>query len=110
MPVPHFRRVAVGELNNEVGGGAMNTLFNVGDIDGDGRPDIFTSGRNGRMAWFRNGGDKAWERHIVGEVDNQECGGLAKETEQHVPHPQKTADGGQRRARGGRVRACLVGW
>jgi len=77
MPVPHFRRVAVGELNNEVGGGAMNTLFNVGDIDGDGRLDIFTSGRNGRMAWFRNGGDKAWERHIVGEVDNQECGGLA---------------------------------
>lgn len=77
MPVPQFRRVAIGELNNEIEGGGMNTLFNVGDLNADGRPDLFTSGRNGHMAWFENRADGTWERHTIAEINNQECGGLA---------------------------------
>jgi hypothetical protein len=75
MGVPRFTRTVIGELENEIG--RMNTLFNVGDLNADGRPDVFTSGRSGRMAWFENKGDGRWERHIVNEVVNQECGGLA---------------------------------
>jgi hypothetical protein len=75
MAAPRFTRKVIGELDN---GQDMNTLFNVGDINGDGRIDIFTSGRNGRMAWFENrAGGLEWERHIVDAVSNQECGGLA---------------------------------
>ena len=55
----------------------MNTLFNVGDLNQDGRIDIFTSGRNGRMVWFENRSDGSWQRHIVADVTHQECGGLA---------------------------------
>lgn len=77
MSKPSFTRVCIGELENETGNGAMNTLFNVSDLNGDGRPDIFTSGRNGRMAWFENRADGTWTRHIVDEVRHQECGGLA---------------------------------
>src|SRR5579871_1224514 len=77
MPVPRFRRVAIGELNNDFESGAMNTLFTVGDLNRDGRIDIFTSGRNGQMAWFENRADGTWARHLIDEVRNQECGGLA---------------------------------
>ncbi len=78
MPKPSFIRRVIGELDNEVGGSPMNTLFNVADLNGDGRLDLFTSGRNGRMAWFENPGDMGeWTRHIVGDVTYQECGGLA---------------------------------
>jgi hypothetical protein len=78
MGKPSFTRIEIGELENEVGSGAMNTLFNVGDLNGDGRTDIFTSGRNGRIAWFENKGEgRPWERHIIDEVTDQECGGLA---------------------------------
>lgn len=78
MPVPRFTKVIIGELENEVGPAPMNTLFNVGDLNADGRPDIFTSGRDGRMAWFENTGDPhSWRRHIIGEVERQECGGVA---------------------------------
>lgn len=78
MPCPKFIRKQIGELENTVGSSAMNTLFNVADVNQDGRLDIFTSGRNGRMAWFENRGDgQAWERHIIAPVEKQECGGLA---------------------------------
>ena len=78
MGIPRFTRKVIGTLENDGAGGAMNTLFNVGDLNGDGRPDIFTSGRNGRMAWFENRGEgQEWVRHLIGDVTNQECGGLA---------------------------------
>jgi hypothetical protein len=74
MSVPTFTRVCIGELDNAPD---MNTLFNVADLNRDGRPDIFSTGRNGLMAWFENAGSGIFERHIVDEVVNQECGGLA---------------------------------
>ncbi|HET6381816.1 MAG TPA: VCBS repeat-containing protein [Armatimonadota bacterium] len=74
MSVPTFTRVCIGELDNAP---EMNTLFNVGDINRDGRPDIFSTGRSGMMAWFENRGDGSFERHAVDEVVRQECGGLA---------------------------------
>lgn len=77
MSVPRFVRTVIGELENEVGPAPMNTMFNVGDLNADGRPDIFTTGRDGRMAWFENRPDGSWVRHIVGPVERLECGGLA---------------------------------
>jgi hypothetical protein len=74
MTIPSFTRVCIGELNNAPD---MNTLFNVADLNRDGRPDIFSSGRNGLMAWFENRGDGTFVRHIVDQVTSQECGGLA---------------------------------
>ena len=76
MSAPCFARVEIGELENKVGPSPMNTLFNVGDVNGDGWTDIITSGRDGRMAWFENKLGRGWERHIVAEVAGQECGGL----------------------------------
>ncbi len=75
MGQPGFTRKVIGELENEAGG--MNTLFNIADLNGDDRMDVFTSGRSGQMAWFENRSDGTWERHIVDNVANQECGGLA---------------------------------
>ena len=77
MSGPKFTRTIIGEIENEVGGSRMNTLFNVGDLNRDGRIDIFTSGRNGRMVWFENYADGSWQRHLVADVTHQECGGLA---------------------------------
>lgn len=74
MSVPTFTRVCIGELDNTPD---MNTLFNVGDLNADGKPDLFSSGRNGLLAWFENRGDGTFTRHVVGPVQNQECGGLA---------------------------------
>lgn len=78
MPVPTFRKQVVGEVINNVGGGQMNTFMGIGDIDGDGLPDIAVSGRNGRMVWLRNPGKptgRAWEHHVVADIAVQECGG-----------------------------------
>ncbi len=77
MPIPRFRRTTIGELDNSGDGGDMNTLFNVADLNRDGRPDIFTSGRDGKMAWFENRPDGSWVRHIVSRISHQECGGQA---------------------------------
>ncbi|MGQ9525132.1 MAG: FG-GAP repeat domain-containing protein [Armatimonadota bacterium] len=78
MGKPSFTRRVIGELDNSALGGDMNTFFTVADINGDGRPDIVVCGRSGRMAWFENKGPgRSWERHIVAEVANQECGGVA---------------------------------
>jgi len=72
---PEFERIAIGELDNAP---EMNTLLNVADINQDGRTDVLVSGRNGLMGWFENRGDgQPWVRHIIDEVTNQECGGLA---------------------------------
>lgn len=77
MPVPSFRREVIGVLDNDHPTAPMNTLFQVADLNSDGRLDIFTSGRDGQMAWFENRGGGAWERHLVAPVTCQECGGLA---------------------------------
>jgi hypothetical protein len=77
MSKPSFSKKVVGELKNETGKGAMNTFFTLGDINADGWTDIVVSGRNGQMAWFENKrGSGEWERHVVDEVENQECGGV----------------------------------
>lgn len=77
MPIPRFVRTVIGELNNDGPNAPMNTLFQIGDLNRDGRMDIFTSGRDGAMAWFENRADGGWTRHIIAPVACQECGGLA---------------------------------
>ncbi len=77
MPVPRFVREVIGELDNDCPTAPMNTLFQIADLNQDGRVDLFTSGRDGRMAWFENLGGRRWKRHIVAPVTRQECGGLA---------------------------------
>ncbi len=74
MGAPAFTRVCIGELDN---GAEMNTLFNVADLNRDGRMDIFSAGRSGVMVWFENKGGGKWERHLIDRVRRQECGGLA---------------------------------
>lgn len=74
MGAPAFTRVCIGELDN---GAEMNTLFNVADLNRDGRIDIFSAGRSGIMVWFENKGGGKWERHLIDQVRRQECGGLA---------------------------------
>jgi len=76
MAVPRFTKVVIGELENDIPPGAMNTFLAVGDINADGRPDIVLSGRHGRMAWFENpGAGGEWRRHLMADVRNMECGG-----------------------------------
>lgn len=78
MATPTFTRRMVGELDNSPFNCEMNTFFQVGDINHDGRMDIVISGRDGQMAWFQNNGEtQNWTRHIVDKVSHQECGGVA---------------------------------
>jgi hypothetical protein len=77
MSAPSFTRKVIGEIDNSEGGATMNTFFTTGDVNQDGRVDIVVSGRSGKMVWFENkGAGQEWERHLVDEVQNLECGGL----------------------------------
>jgi hypothetical protein len=55
----------------------MNTMVTVGDINGDGLPDIAIAGGSGKLAWFENPGarDGGWKDHPIAMVDKVECGG-----------------------------------
>jgi hypothetical protein len=77
MSAPSFTRTLIGEIDNSDSGATMNTFFTTGDINQDGRTDIVVSGRSGKMVWFENRGEgQAWERHLIDEIQNLECGGL----------------------------------
>lgn len=75
MAVPRFEKRIIGTLENAHGAGGMNTMLAVGDLSGNGLPDVAISGRSGLMAWFENRGGDEWPMHIIAEVKNQECGG-----------------------------------
>ncbi|MDR1286515.1 MAG: VCBS repeat-containing protein [Treponema sp.] len=78
MANPRFRRQVIGEFKNDTGIARMNTLSCTGDFNRDGKMDFAVCGRNGKMAWFENTGDRTeWIYHPVAEVKNQECGGRA---------------------------------
>ncbi len=73
MPKLRFAKRVVAEVRNE---GQINTFHAVGDINGDGRPDIVVSGRNGRLVWLENTGERTpWPEHFVDDAANMECGG-----------------------------------
>ncbi|MFD1674754.1 FG-GAP repeat domain-containing protein [Alicyclobacillus fodiniaquatilis] len=72
-----FTKRVVGRVENAIGGGQMNTLLAVGDINQDGLLDLVVSGRNGKMIWLENKGNQApWTEHFLDEASNMECGGI----------------------------------
>ena len=76
MAKPVFRKKIIGELVNDTGPGKMNVLSCVGDINGDGLPDVIVSGRNGAMAWYENrGASGEWVMHHLADIRGLECGG-----------------------------------
>jgi len=80
MEAPTFTKVTIGRLENDIPPGAMNTFSAVGDLNGDRRPDVVVSGRNGRMVWFENTGHRdMWPMHEVDDVEAMECGGAVRD-------------------------------
>jgi hypothetical protein len=74
LPAPQFTKKAIGQLVNDKA--AFNTFSAVGDINGNGRPDVVLCGRIGNLAWFENpGNDGEWKRHLIDDTERIECGG-----------------------------------
>jgi len=73
-----YLRKAVGEIVNPDGVAAMNLLCVVGDVNGDGLPDIVIAPRSGRMVWFENPGgiQGDWPMHLMDHVRFVEAGGV----------------------------------
>jgi hypothetical protein len=78
MARPKFTKTVIAQIVNNVPPEPMNLLFAAGDINGDGRPDLVVSGRNGRMVWLENPGrEGGWAEHLVDDsVEKLERGGL----------------------------------
>ena len=77
MGKPVFIKRVVGEVINDASPAPMNTFSTVGDVNGDGLPDIALCGRNGRMVWLENPGEAGeWKQHLIDEIDAMECGGI----------------------------------
>lgn len=76
MAKPTFTKKVIGQVINDIPPAPMNLYSAVGDINGDGLPDLAVCGRNGKMVWLENTGrTTAWKQHLVDEVDMMECGG-----------------------------------
>jgi hypothetical protein len=72
-----FAKGVVGRLENDTPPAQMNTFLAVGDINGDGLPDLAVCGRSGVRVWLENvGTPTGWVKHLVENVDKRECGGL----------------------------------
>ncbi|GAB4455126.1 MAG: FG-GAP-like repeat-containing protein [Armatimonadaceae bacterium] len=71
-----FKRYVIGEADNSPAN--MNTFIRVGDVDGDGKPDIVVGGRSGSLVWFENPGSITgdWRKHEIEQnFLHRECGG-----------------------------------
>ena len=77
MSKPEYTKTVVGQVINDTPPGPMNTFSTVGDVNGNGLPDILVCGRNGRMVWLENVGEgREWPQHLIDEIDRMECGGV----------------------------------
>ena len=55
-----WTKQVVGEVDNDVLPAPMNVFSTVGDVNGNGLPDIVIGGRNGRFVWLENPGRIEW--------------------------------------------------